>query len=313
MGEIRSGKVGGIILFEKSITPTRSGANLQKLISDLQSAAAIPLFVSIDQEGGQVNRLKTKYGFPATRSAAYLGGLDNLDSTRLYADQTARTLAGLGFNLNFAPVVDVTMPTNPVLGSRERCFSADPAVIARHALQVVRSHQAFGVHAVLKHFPGHGNSRTDSHLGVTDVTRHWVREELLPYQSIIDSGACHAVMTAHIVNQQLDPDKLPATLSGRMINDLLRNELRFDGVIFSDDMQMHAIGKQYGLEKSVKLAILAGVDVLIFSNNIAGSSKRAVNEVHATIRRLVDAGEVSPERINQSYQRIMRLKTTQYR
>jgi beta-N-acetylhexosaminidase len=306
--EIAQGKVGGIILFEKSITPTGSFKNLKKLITDLQKPATIPLFITIDQEGGQVNRLKTKYGFPASPSAAYIGRVDNPDTTKYYADNTAFYLSRLGINVNFAPSVDIEMKTNPVLGARERCYSADPMQIVKHATQVINSHHYFGVYTVIKHFPGHGSSRSDSHLGVTDVTKYWKPEELLPYQSLIDSGKVDAVMTAHIVNEQLDPAKLPATLSSRIVTGILREKLHFDGVVFSDDMQMYAISKEYGLEQAVKLSILAGVDVLLFSNNISGSNNRAADEVHATIKKLVLNGTITPSRIDQSYQRIIRLK-----
>jgi beta-N-acetylhexosaminidase len=310
--DIKQGKVGGIIIFEKNINPTDSYKNLQKLISDLQSASSTLLFTSIDQEGGLVNRLKTKYSFPETRSATYLGNLNNLDSTKFYADNTAYILSRLGFNVNFAPVVDITVKTNPVLGALDRTYAADPEIITRHALQVIRSHQYFGVHPVLKHFPGHGSSRTDSHLGVTDVSKYWRPLELIPYKNILGSGLCDAVMTAHIVNEQLDKSKLPATLSPKVINEQLRRNLQFDGVVFSDDMQMHAISKQYELAQSIKLAIQAGVDVLVFSNNIKGTDNRITEEIHGTIKQLVNSGQISTERIDQSYQRIIRLKAKKY-
>jgi beta-N-acetylhexosaminidase len=310
--DIKQEKVGGIIIFEKNINPTDSYKNLKKLMSDLQSASSTLLFTSIDQEGGLVNRLKTKYGFPESRSATYLGNLNNLDSTKFYADNTAYILSRLGFNVNFAPVVDITAKTNPVLGALDRTYSENPEVITQHALQVIRSHQYFGVHPVLKHFPGHGSSRTDSHLGVTDVSKYWKAIELIPYKNILGSGLCHAVMTAHIINEQLDKSKLPATLSPKVINEQLRKNLQFEGVVFSDDMQMHAISKQYGLAQSIKLAIQAGVDVLVFSNNIKGADNRTAEEIHGTIKQLVNSGQISPERIDQSYQRIMRLKARKY-
>jgi beta-N-acetylhexosaminidase len=308
--DILSGKVGGILIYEKHLTPTNTSENLQSLISTYQAVSTIPLFVSIDQEGGLVNRLKTKYGFPPMPSAAYLGRLDNADSTKYYADNIAYTLSRLGINLNYAPVLDVYMPSNPVLGSRERTYSADPALIVKHAAKTIQSHNYFKVNTVVKHFPGHGSSTADSHLGITDVSKTWKREELKPYRQLIKKGLVDAVMTAHIVNTQLEPDSLPATLSKKVMTDLLRKKLKFKGVIFSDDMHMKAISAEYGMEDAIQKAINAGVDVLMFSGNITGVSEITATDIVNVILKLVKEGKVSDKTINASYNRIMKLKNS---
>lgn len=306
--DIRAGKAGGITLYERHLTPTRSAENLRNLIATYQAAAPLPLFVAITQEGGQVNRLKPKYGFPPMPSAQYLGALNNLDSTRYYSDQMATTLAGLGINVNFAPVVDVLMPTNPVLGSRQRTFSASTEIITLQAEQVVRAHDRRKVHTVLKHFPGHGSSTEDSHLGVTDVSKTWKPEELAPYRNLIKKGLVESIMTAHIVNAQLDETKLPATLSQKVMTGLLRQDLGFQGVIFSDDMHMKAISAEYGLKESIELAINAGVDVLLFSGNISGTESTSASELVAIIVGLVKEKKISEQRIRDSYTRILKMK-----
>jgi beta-N-acetylhexosaminidase len=309
LADIRSGKTGGIILFEKNINPKNSFLNLKKLTWELQKAAQIPLFIAIDQEGGQVNRLKEKYGFPRTVTAAHLGNSAPEDSTRFYAQITATTLAGLGINVNFAPVVDLaTNPNNPIIARYGRAYSADAASTTAHAREVIRAQSRHGVVSVLKHFPGHGSSLADTHLGIADVTNYWQEAEVLPYRQLIQSGDVQAIMSAHIVNKNLDKDGHPGTLSKAILTDWLRGEMGFQGVIFSDDMQMHAITKYYGLEKSIQMAIEAGVDVMIFSNNIQGSKDRTVHTVHGIIRSLVEKGKISPERIDESFQRIMHLK-----
>ena len=168
--DIKEGKTGGISIYEANLSPTNTADNLRALINTLQAASPIVLFTAITQEGGLVNRLKTKYGFPPLPSAEYLGKLNNIDSTKYYADKTAFTLSRLGINVNFSPVVDVYMPTNPVLGSRERTYAVNTDIIIKHARQVILSHNYFKVNTVLKHFPGHGSSTTDSHLGLTDLT-----------------------------------------------------------------------------------------------------------------------------------------------
>lgn len=306
--EIRQGKVGSIIIFEKNIPAKNSYQELKKITWAYQQAARIPLFIAIDQEGGKVNRLKEKYGFPRSVTAAKLGKYA-LDSVRFYAETTAATLAGLGINVNFAPVVDLSSnPTNPIIAKPERAFSANPDSVALFAREVIHQHRKLGVVTVLKHFPGHGSSKDDTHLGIADVTTTWNENELTPYRSLIEHGEVDAVMTAHIVNKKLDKSGNPGTLSKEIIGGLLRGKLKYQGVVFSDDMQMHAITKHYGLEEAIKLSINAGVDILTFSNNIQGSQERTVDKVHQIIRKFVEEGTISKKRIDESFGRIMKLK-----
>jgi len=307
--EVATGKAGSIILFEKNIPKTNSYAGLKKMIWTYQKAAPIPLFVSIDQEGGKVNRLKEKYGFPRSITATASGKAKTLDSVRFYASSTATTLAGLGINVNFAPCVDVAVnPYNTVIVKVERSFSANEDTVTMMAREYVREHRKAGVITSLKHFPGHGSSKEDTHFGVADVTNTWSERELKPYQSLLASGDVDAVMTSHIVNKSLDKSGLPGTLSTDIIDGVLRKKLGFQGVVFSDDMQMHAITKQYGMEESIRLAINAGVDILCFSNNIQGSEERTVDKVYTVIRGFVEKGQISKERIDESFRRIIKLK-----
>ena len=306
--DIRDGKTGGISIYEPNLRATHTGANLRALIDTLQAASPIQLFTAITQEGGLVNRLKTKYGFPPLPSAEYLGKLDNVDSTRFYAEQTATLLYSLGINVNFAPVLDVYKADNPVLGSRQRTYSANTAVIVRHARQVVLAHDRHHVITALKHFPGHGSSTADSHLGLTDVSATWRKDELKPYRQLMKEGLARSVMTAHIVNFRLDMHGYPATLSHSVITSMLREKLGFNGVVFSDDMNMKAISAEYGMKESIERAINAGVDVLLFSGRRDGASYGDAADIVTLILQLVKEGRVTPERINQSYRRIMQLK-----
>lgn len=306
--EVRQGKVGAVIIFEKNIPPTNSFNGLKKITWTYQNAATIPLLISIDQEGGRVNRLKTKYGFPASITAEAMGK-SKLDSVRFYSESTAATLAGLGININFAPVVDLAINRdNPIIAKVGRSFSANEDSVIMMAKEVVKAHRRYGVLTALKHFPGHGSSKDDTHKGLTDVTTTWQDRELKPYKSLIDSGYVDGVMTSHIVHRNLEPDGHPGTLSDDILTGILRNKLHFDGVVFSDDMQMHAITKHYSLEDAIKMAINAGVDIMTFSNNIAGSDVRTSDKVHSIIRKMVESGEIKPERIDQSFKRIMRMK-----
>ncbi len=310
--DIRAGRVGGVILFDYDVLQKQSGRNIQSphqvktLCKALRSYSKLPLLIAIDEEGGRVNRLKPKYGFRQTVSAAYLGRLNSLDSTRLHAAHVAEQLSELGINLNFAPVCDVAVNAqNPVIAKLERSFSRNPDSVALHAATVVEAHRAKQVLTALKHFPGHGSSQHDSHLGFVDVSNTWRRDELLPFQTLISQGYADLVMTAHIFNAAWDT--LPATLSRRVIQGLLREELKFDGVVCSDDMQMKAIAAHYGLEEALKLALNAGVDMLIFGNNL-DYDEQIAQKALSIIKRLVEKNEVSALRIDEAYQRITRLK-----
>jgi beta-N-acetylhexosaminidase len=312
--DIRERGIGSVVLFDYDVpskSPVRnieSPEQLRQLTSELQSLSAIPLFIAIDQEGGRVCRLKSSRGFPPTVSAAYLGKLDNADSTRQAAGSTAALLKSLGVNMNLAPVVDLNVnPSNPVIGKLDRSFSADPAVVARQARLVVNAFHQQGIIAALKHFPGHGSSTTDTHKDFTDVTATWSKIELDPYRTLIRNGYDDPVMTAHVFNARLD-SLYPATLSKATIDGILRKQLGFRGVVLSDDMQMKAIADRYGLEEAIRLAIDAGVDVLIFGNNVSYDPDIA-SKATSIIHHLVEKGAISPERIDQSYRRIMALKT----
>jgi beta-N-acetylhexosaminidase len=311
--DIRERQIGGVFLFDYDVPTSSYARNIQSpsqvraLTAEVQNLAAIPLLIGIDQEGGRVARLKESAGFPATASAQYLGSADDLALTRQYAEQTASLLADLGVNLNLAPVVDLNLnPQNPVIGKLERSFSADPAIVTRHALEVLGALHGHGVLGTLKHFPGHGSSTGDSHLGIADVTGTWSFGELEPYRKVIAAGQADVVMTAHIYNAKLDP-VYPATLSRSIITGLLREELGYEGVVMSDDLRMGAIRRYYGFETAIRLAVEAGVDILALANNLEFAPDLAARAM-AVVKRLVQDGAVTETRIQQSYARILQLK-----
>lgn len=303
--QIADGLVGSVVLFGRNV---ESPDQLQTLTSTLRSYSPVPLLVAIDQEGGWVSRLPSSFGITTNYSAQFLGTRNELEFTQAQGTSTAQRLAELGINLNLAPVVDLnTNPSNPIIGRYERSYSADPAVVAAHARTVIEAHRPYNVFCTLKHFPGHGSSRGDTHYGFVDVTDTWNITELSPYAALIGAQSCDVIMTAHIFNATLDPE-YPATLSTNIITGILREKLGYDGVVVSDDMQMGAIASQYDLETAVRLAITAGIDIIAFSNNISFGRSANAKRLHEIITGLVDAGVITPERIDQSYQRIMRLK-----
>lgn len=311
--DIRKRHIGGVVLFDYDV-PTKSPVRnisspeqLSKLTLELTGLSEIPLLIAIDQEGGKVNRLKSSKGFPPSVSAAHLGALDNRDSTTRAALGTAATLKKMHIPMNLAPVVDLNVnPDNPVIGKLGRSFSADPKIVTRHATLTANALRQEGVIPTLKHFPGHGSSSTDTHKDFTDVTESWKQEELDPYRTMIAAGYNDAVMTAHVFNAKLD-NLYPATLSKKVLDGILRNKLGFRGVIVSDDMQMKAISDHYGLEEAIRLALDAGVDILLFGNNTAYDpdiTEKATKIIH----KLVKNGTLDKSRIDRSYRRIMALK-----
>ncbi len=311
--DIRERYLGGGVLFDYDVPtqqPVRnieSPSQVKALIKSLNSVSATPLLVAIDQEGGIVTRLKERHGFPSTVSHQHLGELNDLETTHRQATLIAKTLADLGINLNLAPVVDLCAnPENPIIARYERCFSADPLVVTDHARQFIQAHHEQKVLCALKHFPGHGSSTEDSHLGLTDVTDTWSRVELEPYVRIIEAGQADAIMTAHVYIADLD-DQYPATLSQVIITGILRKELNYDGVVISDDIQMGAIVNRYGFQMAIQKAIKAGVDILVFANNSLYEEDIAIRAIEV-IRELVQKGTISETRINESYRRIQRLK-----
>lgn len=305
--------VGGVILFYTNVQDPSKHKNIVspeqvfELTSYLQALSPDTLFIAIDQEGGAVIRLDPRSGFPATVSAQYLG-TQGLDSTAFHARKTAQLLSDYGFNLNFAPCVDVNVnPDCPIIGKKERSFSSDPAVVAECAKIWIEEHGKLGVRSTIKHFPGHGSALGDTHLGVADVTKTWQDCELAPYRELISDGTADMVMVAHVFNDRLDP-KYPASLSRKTITGLLREELGFQGLVISDDLMMKAIVDDYSFPKALELAINAGCDILILSNNLPHSKKLSPLDAVDIIERLVRRGKISPERIDESYARIMRYK-----
>lgn len=311
--DLEERNLGGVILFDHDVPrdiPERNIRDLEQvrsLNSSLQERSDIPLLIAIDQEGGNVARLKTEHGFHEMPSHQKLGDYNDPDSTRRVSAKAAEALADLGFNINYAPVADVNLnPDNPIIGALERSFSADPDRVTEHAQAYIAGHREHGVFSTIKHFPGHGSSEDDTHLGMADVTDTWREVELEPYQNLIETGSVDLIMTAHIFNQHLDPDH-PATLSESVITGTLRDEMGYDGVIVSDDMQMDAIAEYYGLEEALELGINAGLDILVFANNSVYEediTERAISK----IINLVEQGRIEKAQIQESYDRIQEFK-----
>ena len=302
--------LGGVILFDKdrslATRNIRTPRQVTRLVSDLRALAPErELIVAIDQEGGLVIRLSPAYGFPALASEAAIGGKGDA-AVRTWADGLVATLADVGINLNLAPVVDLNVnPKNPAIGALHRAFSADPAVVAMDAAIEIQAHRAANVRTALKHFPGLGSATKNTDFGVSDVTRTWSEQELDPYRLLLGQGLVDMVMTGHLVNGQVDASA-PASLSRGTVTDLLRDELGWDGVVITDDLQAGAITDAFGAEDAVALALDAGNDLLLFANQQVYDPD-IVSWAVDLIEGFVSAGRIPEARIDKSYARVTSL------
>lgn len=310
---LRELNIGGVVLFDYDV-PSRSyprnienAAQVRRLTGALQKVSNKQLLIAVDAEGGRINRLKTEYGFLDIPSAAEMGKQKPEDCLAVYTG-LAGQLADLGINMNLAPVVDLDInPENPVIGSLDRSFGSDPEAFLPCVRAFILAHHKKGVLTTLKHFPGHGSSAQDSHNGLVDVTGTFGQEELIPYRDLIAENLADAVMTAHIHNRNIDPD-LPATLSPKFLQGILRRQLGFDGVIISDDIQMGAITEYYGFEEAVVMAVSAGCDIIAIANNSGHYDEEAPRKAHQAILQAFRDGILSEDRILRSLARISRLK-----
>ncbi|MEA2015504.1 MAG: glycoside hydrolase family 3 protein [Actinomycetota bacterium] len=312
--DINEYNIGGVILFDYDV-PSKSfprnilsPQQLKKLTEDLQKFTCGDLIIAVDAEGGYVNRLKEEYGFIEIRSAKEMGE-GNPEDTFFEVSQLGEELESMGINFNLAPVVDVNInKDNPVIGKIDRSFSEDPQKVYEHAAAFINAMHRYDIITAIKHFPGHGSSTEDSHLGLTDVTMTYNEEfELLPYKKLIEEGIADVIMTAHIMNTDIDSDR-PATLSSIYLDHILREELNYDGVVISDDMQMSAITSKFGFEDAIIKAVNAGCNLLIFSNNSSEYDCQIAQKATHVIEEAVNDGKIVSDKITDSYNSLKELK-----
>lgn len=305
---ISKGDIAGFIIFDKDVTSgaprnVKSPEQLKNLCSEIIKAAPGPVFIGVDQEGGQVRRLKPAKGFMDLPSAQAMGQ-GNIHDTMAMGEKLGAELKGLGINVDLAPVVDVdTNPFNPAIGKLGRAFSPDATLAAAHALAFGRGLARQGVIPVLKHFPGQGCAQKDSHLEAMDVGQCWNADvDLLPYAEIFKAGWPGMVMVGHISHKELD-SSLPASLSKNIVTGLLRKGLGWQGVVISDDLQMKAASQGRDLKETIFLAIDAGTDILLFGNNLEWDAELPQKVLDA-LHSLVAEKRISEERIRESWERI---------
>jgi beta-N-acetylhexosaminidase len=303
--------VGGVILYNRDSQPEKSNITSKEqvlhLTGQIRASRSLPPLIAVDQEGGDVARLKEKHGFQTIMSAREIGRLDNEAESFLWAEAIASDLCSAGIDLNLAPVVDLSInPQSPGLGKSGRCFSDDPSVVTQQTKIFCTVMNSHWIHCCLKHFPGHGSAVADSHFSTSDITATWRDKELLPYKAMIAVGYSDLIMVSHVQNGFLDNEH-PASLSKKVVDGLLRERLGWQGVVITDDLQMKAVSIKYSLKERIRLAILAGNDLLLFGNS-GFSENIGIRQIVEIIKNLLTEGQISISSIWRSLERIRRLK-----
>lgn len=309
--QLAKGVIGGVVLYPENIV---SGEQLRLLTAFLTHAnSKLVPFIAVDQEGGMVQRLGPRSGYaryPSARGMAREAKAGTLDTARERYQAMAKELATAGINVNFGPVVDLSVnPWNTVIARRKRSFGADAETVSTLARTFITAHREANVATVAKHFPGHGSSWSDSHKTLPDIASSWTEAELQPYAALSHDGLLDMVMVGHLYHPRFsDGEKLPASLSANAIHALRADGyIGFKGVVVSDDLEMGAVSERFSLEDRVVKAISAGVDLLVLSN-VKSRDPDLGAKIHAIISDGVRDGSIPRARIQAAYRRIAALK-----
>ena len=298
--KVEKGEISGVILFKKNISDKSHLIEMNEKI--LKANPTIP-FIAVDNEGGYVQR----YDFIKHCSHKEVAGFSEKEAGIHYSAM-ARLEKELKFNLNFAPVVDLAINKASIINKKERSFSDDPKVVSKYAKIFIEEHNKKKIITSIKHFPGHGSVVGDTHKGFVDATETFREDEIKPYIDLKEFDKLNTVMVSHIFNSNFDSE-YPASLSKKTINGLLKDKIGFKGVIVSDDYDMRAIADNYSLRETVAGAINAGVDIMIFSNNIHRYDINISRKIHKIIKQEIKKGNIKESDIDNSYNKIMALKS----
>lgn len=303
--ELEKGEISGVILFSKNI---KTKKDLILMVDKIKAASKIPPFISIDNEGGKIQRFDVSdsdfIDFDS-KSAKEVSTLDDIKARNEYS-KMAEALSSVGINFNFAPCVDLDFNQNSIIAKKERSYGKDPNEVIKYAEIFIEEHNKKKIITSLKHFPGHGSVKGDTHKGFTDNTETFSYEEIAPYQKLRNYDKLNTVMISHIFNKNFD-EKYPASLSEKTIN-ILKNDIGFKGVIVSDDFDMGAIRKNYPLSEILKLSINSGINLMIFSNNISKNDASISSKIHKIIKQEIKNGNIDEKNIDESFRKILELK-----
>ncbi|PCI87741.1 MAG: glycoside hydrolase family 3 [Hyphomicrobiales bacterium] len=305
LADIKASKVGGVLFLGHNVG---TAAQMLRLTVAIEAASPYKTFITIDQEGGRVARMKPEHGAPRLPSAKQMTMLSQQAAHDKYYE-TAQFLRGSGFNVNFGPVVDLEInKDNPIIAKLERSYGTDTKNVSEYAFMFVDAHHRAGMLTALKHFPGHGSSAGDSHKGFVDISKTWNEIELVPFKNMIGWKAADMVMVAHVfLDSMSDDGKVPTSLSRKAITDVLRGQLGYDGVVVSDDMAMGAIANEFTAKVAIIKAINAGTDIVMMSSNLKIKGSLG-SWVHGVISQAVANKQIPRQTIVDAYTRIQTLK-----
>ncbi|GIP32214.1 beta-N-acetylhexosaminidase [Paenibacillus sp. J2TS4] len=298
---IKEQHVGGIIFYKNNLADPASVVRFANQLKQWNESHSVPLLLSVDQEGGRVSRLP---GLDLLPTAQEIGQWNSREAAGEIGAILGEEVKAMGLNMNFAPVLDINNnPKNPVIG--DRSFGSTAEIVSSMGIEAMKQMELTGVIPVVKHFPGHGDTETDSHLDLPVIhksEKDLTELEWKPFVKAIEEGT-DAIMVAHILFPQID-EQYPSSLSPAVVTGQLRDKLGFEGVILTDDLTMGAIVNRYGIGEASVLSVQAGTDILLIAHEYSN-----VDEVTAALKQSVADGTLSEERIDESVRRILQLKT----
>jgi len=297
--QIKNNQISGVILFSKNI---KSKNDLIEMNNKILNSNKIIPFISIDNEGGYIQRYDFENYLPAKEIS-----LKGEKIAKNQYKQMAKLEHELKINLNFAPVVDLEINKNSIISKKQRSFSDDYQIVSKYARIFIEEHNKEKIITSIKHFPGHGSVKGDTHKGFVDATNTFLDDELKPYYNLKDLDELNMVMVSHIYNFKID-EKYPASLSEKTIKDLLINKIGFNGVVISDDFDMGAIRDNYSLRDIIVNSINAGIDIVLFSNNLNYKDDKIAQKIHKIIKDEIKKGNIKKEDIDNSFNKIIKLK-----
>nr|WP_321458183.1 glycoside hydrolase family 3 N-terminal domain-containing protein [uncultured Cohaesibacter sp.] len=303
-GHISKGRAASIVYLSTNVGSRKDVLGLNKLFHD-----AGVTHIAIDHEGGTVQRLKEQQGFTRIAPALTIAQKTNPDGAEKIYAVAAKELAAAGFTFNLGPVADLHRSYNPVIGKNKRSYGKDAKTVIRYAAAFVKAHRRYGITTALKHFPGHGLSKADSHNGFVDIRDTWQPEELTPFAELIHMGLADVVMSGHLyVRVGSGSDGELTTFSRSLIRDALRKRMQFNGLIMTDDLNMGAIRKIASPREAAVKAAMAGYDILLLSNSLKPDPNQPAEAV-GWIRDAVRQGQIAENQILDSAARLRRSRS----
>ena len=302
---VREGKLGGVLYLQRNIRSRHDVARINNLFKDA-SPGVVPL-IAIDHEGGAVQRLRDYLGYTRLPSARRMAQQFHPQEAAEIYGAAATELAQTGFTLNLGPVVDLHDPGNRVIGKAGRAYDTDPTRIAAYAQAFVKAYEGVGILSALKHFPGHGRSRGDSHYQSVDITATWKPDELDPYRSLFATDDVRVVMSGHLTHAHLTGGVEPATFSQATITRLLRDKMGYRGIAMTDDLTMAGARRHGTIIETMIKSLQAGHDLLLVAKP-AGSSGSFIDRAIAGIGQAVLSGQLDRSVIDTAYLRVMKTR-----